>query len=131
MNHYVYGRWQDSSDYYGDESENESNREQRHVHEVLGSVMIAEPEEDPHNHRFATVTGQAILTNNGRDHYHEVDFRTDFYEEHFHRFHGRTSGAVGVGDRHVHFIDDAVTTFNDGHRHEFRLATMLDDPIGD
>jgi hypothetical protein len=33
--------------------------EQTLVHEVQGSVKKAEREEDPHNHRFATVTGEA------------------------------------------------------------------------
>ena len=103
--------------------------EQRHVHELLGSVQIAEPEEDPHNHRFATVSGEAIPIGND-DHIHEVRFRTDFYEEHFHEFCGRTSGAVAVGDRHVHFLP-GVTTISDGHNHPFRSATMIDDPIGD
>ncbi len=103
--------------------------EQRHVHEVLGSVKIAEAQEDPHNHRFATVTGEAILSG-ANDHVHEVKFRTDFYENHFHEFYGRTSGMIPVGDRHVHFLE-SVTEVSDGHQHEFRLATMIDDPIGD
>jgi hypothetical protein len=99
------------------------------VHEIQGSVKIAEPEEDPHNHRFATVSGEAIPTGN-HDHIHEVRFRTDFYEDHFHEFRGKTSGAIRVGDRHVHFLD-SVTTVNDGHRHEFRLSTFMDNLIGD
>ena len=66
-------------------------KQQHHVHEVQGSVKIAEPIDDPHNHRFATVSGEAIPTRNG-DHVHEVVFRTDFYEEHFHEFCGKTSG---------------------------------------
>jgi len=90
-------------------------------------VQIAEPREDPHNHRFATVTGEAIPV--GGTHVHEVRFRTDFYEEHFHEFYGRTSGAIQVGDRHIHFLKCA-TSVNDGHRHEFRVATLIDDPIG-
>ena len=102
--------------------------EQRHVHEIQGSVQIAEPQEDPHNHRFATVSGEAIKT--GMDHYHEVTFRTDFYEDHFHEFSGRTTGAIAVGDRHVHFLA-STTTQNDGHRHNFRLATLINDPIGE
>ena len=28
----------------------------QHVHEILGSTLIAERCEDPHNHRFATVS---------------------------------------------------------------------------
>lgn len=102
---------------------------QKHVHEVQGSVMIAEREENPHNHRFATVTGEAIPCGT-EDHFHEIRFRTDFYENHFHEFCGKTGGAIQVGDRHVHFLK-SVTTENDGHQHEFRLATFIEDPIGE
>ena len=105
------------------------SREQRHVHEVEGSVEIAERQEDPHNHRFATVSGQAIPIGNG-DHVHLVRFRTDFYEDHFHEFKGKTGGMIPVGDRHVHFLE-SVTTVVDGHQHEFRVATLIDDPIGE
>lgn len=104
-----------------------SRSSQRHVHEVQGSVEIAEPEEEPHNHRFATVTGQAIPVGRG-DHVHEVRFRTDFFDDHFHEFRGTTRGAVRVGDRHVHFLE-SVTSVNDGHRHNFRVATLIDNPI--
>ncbi len=104
-------------------------KKQKHVHEVQGSVEIAERKEDPHNHRFATVTGEAIPVGK-HDHIHEVKFRTDFYEDHFHEFRGRTGGAIKVGDRHVHFLE-SVTTEVDGHRHEFRLATFINDPIGE
>lgn len=102
---------------------------QLHDHEVLGSVMIAERKEDPHNHRFATVSGQAICT--GKNHFHEVEFTTDFYENHFHKFKGKTCEGIPVGDgRHVHFLT-SVTTVNDGHKHEFRVATLIEDPIGE
>ena len=100
-----------------------------HVHEVQGSVMIAEAQTDPHNHRFATVSCQARplgLT----DHFHDVRFLTDFYENHFHEFCGQTGGAIPVGDRHVHFLE-SVTSVNDGHQHEFRLSTFMNDLIGD
>lgn len=102
--------------------------EQSHVHEVQGSVQIAEPREEPHNHRFATVSGEAIPS--GRSHYHVVKFKTDFYEDHFHEFSGRTSGAITVGDRHVHFLE-SVTEVSDGHVHRFRVATLIEDPIGE
>ncbi len=104
-------------------------RPQRHVHEIQGSVQIAEREEDPHNHRFATVSGEAIPMGK-HDHVHDVKFRTDFYENHFHEFYGRTGGAIPVGDRHVHFLE-SVTTKDDGHRHDFRLSTFIDNPIGE
>lgn len=100
-----------------------------HVHEVQGSVEIAEREEDPHNHRFATVSGEVIPIGNN-DHVHAVRFRTDFYEDHFHEFCGKTGGAIQVGDRHVHFLE-SVTTVVEGHQHEFRVATMIEDPIGE
>ena len=100
-----------------------------HVHEVQGSVEIAEIKEDPHNHRFATVSSKVIPLGL-RDHVHEVKFRTDFYEDHFHLFSGLTGGAIPVGDRHVHFLE-SQTTLVDGHRHEFRFATLINDPIGD
>ncbi len=103
-------------------------KKQFHVHEVQGSVQIAEPH-DPHNHRFATVTGKAIPTCGG-DHVHEVKFRTDFYENHFHEFCGTTCGAIDVGDRHVHFLK-SVTSINDGHNHEFRFGTLINDPTED
>ncbi len=102
---------------------------QLHVHEVLGSVEIAEPQTDPHNHRFATVSGEARPLGNN-DHYHDVRFRTDFYEDHFHEGWGRTGGSIQTGDRHVHFLE-SMTTQNDGHMHRYRVATMIDDPIGD
>lgn len=106
------------------------HKEQTHVHETLGSVEIAEPNTDPHNHRFATVTGEVIRIS-GNNHIHELKFRTDFYEDHFHEFRGRTGPAVSVGGgRHVHFIE-SVTTVNEGHRHEFRVATLIEDPIGE
>lgn len=105
------------------------HNEQRHVHELLGSVKIAEEEENPHNHRFSTVTEEAIPFGSN-DHIHEVCFRTDFFEDHFHEFKGKTGGAIPVGNRHVHFID-SVTTVNDGHRHAFEAATLINDPIGE
>ena len=106
------------------------NHPQRHVHEVIGSVQIAEPGTDPHNHRFATVSGEAMPTGTG-DHVHEICFRTDFYEDHFHEFKGRTGGAINVGDgRHVHFAE-AMTDREDGHCHRFRVASLIDNPIGD
>ncbi|WP_312504247.1 YmaF family protein [Lacrimispora sp.] len=105
------------------------DKRQAHVHEVQGSVEIAEREEDPHNHRFATVSGEAIPA--GKNHFHEVKFRTDFYENHFHEFRGKTSLAIPVGgDRHVHFLE-SVTEVSDGHVHDFRVATLINDPIGE
>ncbi len=103
---------------------------QRHTHEFLGSTLIAEAEEDPHNHRFAGVTGEAIYVCGG-EHFHRLKTRTDFYEDHFHYIVDRTGPAVYLDDgRHVHYVE-GYTSFNDEHRHEFRFATLIDNPIGE
>lgn len=112
-----------------DPSHHSTQYSQKHVHEVQGSVKIAE-KDDPHNHRFATVSSEAMKCEN-HNHFHVIKFRTDFYEDHFHEFCGETYPAIPVGDgRHVHFLK-SVTGVSDCHVHEFRLATFIDDPIGD
>lgn len=98
-----------------------------HVHEVQGSVRIAGRE--PHNHRFATVSCEPVDLGNGR-HAHQVTFRTDSYEGHYHEFTGRTDGGRELGDRHVHCLE-GTTTECANHRHCFRVATLIEDPIGD
>jgi hypothetical protein len=106
------------------------DEEQTHTHEYEGSVKIAEPQEDPHNHRFACVTGEAIFTSDG-SHFHKLSNRTDFYEDHFHKICDVTGPPIPVGNgRHVHFVE-GDTTVVDGHQHEFQFATLIDDPIGD
>lgn len=99
--------------------------EQKHVHELQGSVKLAG--EEPHEHRFCTVTGEAIPYE--KDHVHEVIFRTDFHDDHYHEFRGRTGCCIQVGDRHVHFIE-SVTSVDDGHRHPFEAATFIENPTG-
>lgn len=107
-----------------------SCEEQKHVHELTGSTRIFnEGGGDCHNHRFCTVTGEAMYTRDKRDHFHEVKFHTDFSDEHFHEFCGETTGAIEVGNgKHVHFIKD-MTEEQDGHMHEFQAATLFDSPI--
>ncbi len=103
---------------------------QRHVHEYIGSVMIAEAGEDPHNHRFSGVSGQAILLGDG-SHVHRLATRTDFYEDHFHIIRGISGPGIDVGGgRHIHYVE-AATTIVDGHRHNFRANSMINDPIGE
>ena len=102
---------------------------QTHVHEFLGSVKLAELQEDPHNHRFAGVTEQVILIPGG--HIHKLNTRTDFYEDHFHFINDTTGPAIPVGDgRHVHFVT-GNTNMEENHFHEFRFATLIENPIGD
>ncbi|WP_330369373.1 YmaF family protein [Metaclostridioides mangenotii] len=65
-----YSNYSDYGDYNRYNSDkymeyNQSNwncsNDQTHTHEYKGSVKIAEAQEDPHNHRFACVTGEAIF----------------------------------------------------------------------
>ena len=112
------------------------DREQTHVHEVVGSVRLAELGEDPHNHRFAGVTNEVILVPNGSpgEHFHVFKTTTDFYEDHFHLIRVKTGTNVSVGEgedeRHVHFID-SITEVEGEHYHEFIVATLIQNPIGD
>ena len=70
-----------------------------------------------------------MYTKDRHDHYHEVKFRTDFSDKHYHEFCGKTTGAIDVGNgKHVHFIK-AFTEEEDGHKHEFQAATLIDSPI--
>lgn len=63
------------------------------------------------------------------DHFHEVKFHTDFSDGHYHKFYGKTTGAIDVGGgKHVHFIKD-FTEEEDNHKHEFQAATLIDSPI--
>lgn len=118
------------------ESQFYCDREQTHVHEVVGSVRLAELGEDPHNHRFAGVTDEVIFVVGGRpgEHYHKLTTKTDFYENHFHPICIKTGVNVTVGEgddaRHVHPID-AQTRVEDGHFHEFIASTLINNPIGD
>lgn len=99
---------------------------EHHVHEIVGSTLVADSC-DPHNHRFATVSDEAIPYRGS--HVHNVTFRTDSYEGHYHEFCGTSSTAIPVGDgRHVHYAT-ACTTTADGHSHKFRVASLINNPI--
>lgn len=112
-----------------EETLNNCNWKEEHVHEVLGSTLVANCCKDAHNHRFATVSGEAIRK--GSSHVHKIKFRTDSYEGHYHEFEGLSGPAIPVGDgRHIHFAN-ACTEDADGHKHEFRVASLIDNPIGD
>lgn len=106
----------------------QSCKEQHHVHEIQASVKLSG--RDPHEHRFCTMSSEAISY--GRDHIHEVCFRTDTYNGHYHEFKGKTGCAVAVGNgkRHVHYLE-SVTSFNDGHTHTFITATLIENPRGE
>lgn len=104
--------------------------EQKHVHEYVGSVKLAElNSDDVHNHRFAGVTGEAVPCKGS--HIHKILTRTDFFNDHFHIIDVFTGPAIPVGNgRHVHFVY-ACTKERDGHKHMFRIATLIENPIGE
>ena len=69
-------------------------------------------------------------------HVHEVLGSVKIYDEkgecHNQRFAGMTGEAVSVrnGKSHIHYVY-AKTEISDGHRHEFQVATLIEDPIGE
>ena len=97
-----------------------------HNHEIQGSVRLAGEGCEAHNHRFATVSGNAIDV--GQSHVHDVTFTTDTYDGHKHEFCGRTSIGYPTGCGHVHYLND-VTTCEGGHSHTFRVTTNIEDPL--
>lgn len=108
------------------QSKPEKCEKQRHVHEITGSTVVFSENSDCHNHRFCTVTGEAKGPE--EHHFHEVKFHTDFSDEHFHEFCGKTGPAINVGcGKHVHFIKE-MTKPEDGHRHRFQAATLIESP---
>jgi hypothetical protein len=103
-------------------------KRQTHVHEFLGSTRLAELNEDPHNHRFAGVSDEAIPM--GCSHVHNIFTNTDFFEDHFHEICIQSGPAICVSDeKHVHFVW-GITTEEDEHVHKFVFATLIENPIG-
>lgn len=99
----------------------------QHVHEIQGSVKIAGCCEYAHNHRFATVSGEAVPCDGS--HVHEVSFQTDSCNGHTHHFCGTTSPAIDVGcGKHVHLLKGCTST-DAHHTHEFITATFIEDPV--
>lgn len=100
---------------------------QKHVHEITGSTAVFdECGEKCHNHRFCTVSGEA--KKKGNSHVHEIKFRTDFSDGHYHEFCGESSPAIDVGNgKHVHFAS-AFTECEDKHRHRFQVASLIESP---
>lgn len=99
----------------------------QHNHEVLGTVQVAGTTDCPHTHRFANMSMEALRQ--GTDHVHEVKFMTDTYDDHYHQFCGLTGVSVATCDRHVHFLS-GITTESAGHRHCFKVVTLIEDPTG-
>jgi hypothetical protein len=106
-----------------------------HVHEFLGSTMLAAPPNRRnllHNHRFAGVSGPAIPVRNS--HVHVIKARTDFFLNHTHGLRVVSGLARPVFDEnhqeigHVHGFS-GTTTVNFMHDHEFKGATLIEDPI--
>lgn len=108
-----------------DEFEGYNYIKQRHVHEILG--VVAKNGESQHSHRFATVSGEAILLKEG-SHIHRIIARTDFHG-HYHEILSITGPALYVGKgKHLHFTK-GKTSVIDGHSHNYQAASLIDDPL--
>lgn len=106
--------------------DNKPSDHRNHVHEVRGYVKVGK---ENHRHHYVFVTGRAVPIND-KEHVHEVYYRTDLGDGHYHEYMGKTLGAVEIGDRHIHYIEDC-TTKNAGHSHDFLLVTYIDNPAKD
>lgn len=101
---------------------------EKHVHEITGITKVFKECNTCHNHRFCTVSDIPIYTCDKKDHFHEVKFRTDSSDGHFHEFRGKSSGAIDVGHgKHVHFAT-AYTEECDNHKHKFQVASLIEAP---
>ena len=104
---------------------------QTHVHEIQGSVMMAEEGDERHNHRFATVTTEVIPFHHDKhrhNHKHAFMVNTDFFDHH-HEVAGESGPAIDVGHgKHVHF-GMGKSTCNDGHFHDFQSASLIESPL--
>ncbi|MBP2627970.1 MAG: hypothetical protein H6Q68_2681 [Firmicutes bacterium] len=106
--------------------EQDTNRNQTHVHEIDGSTFIAEQE--PHNHRFSGVTSEVIPYGDD-SHVHEILITTDFCTDHSHEVGIRTGPAIIVGShKHIHFVY-GKTTVEDKHYHKYVFVTQIQDPL--
>ncbi|AZO96686.1 hypothetical protein D7D81_08465 [Halocella sp. SP3-1] len=108
---------------------------QTHVHEFLGSTMLASPpkrEELLHNHRFAGVTGPVKPVKDS--HFHIICTNTDFFLNHFHRVELMTGLAIPIFDDnnkfigHVHAIV-GTTSCDFFHDHDLQAVTLIEDPL--
>ena len=97
-----------------------------HLHEVQGSVQTSGNGCAAHAHRLAAMTMEPVTLPDG-GHAHRVVFRTDSCGGHFHEFSGCTSEAFDICAGHVHYLEGR-TGEQAGHCHEFRLATLLENP---
>ena len=111
---------------YNPDTTNYYSCNSQHVHELLGSTVFSGACNECHNHRFVTMSGEAIEADGS--HYHNVRFRTDTHDDHFHEFCGASSLAIPTGDgRHVHFAN-GTTSASDGHVHRFRVTSLINNP---
>lgn len=108
-----------------------------HVHEFLGSTMLAAPPNNKqlvHNHRFAGVSGPAIPYKDS--HVHVIKTRTDFFINHFHKIKEISGVAIPVYDQnkqkigHVHGFS-GTTSVDFVHDHEFKGVTLIEDPLSE
>ena len=130
-------------------TENKTCYPKQHNHEITGSTSISGCCEYAHNHRFATVTGDAIPCEGshvtfpeeyhapelaGKEavfhcHVHEVKFKTDSCNGHHHEFCGTTEKAVDIGcGKHIHLLK-GCTSYDANHKHEFIVSTDMENPI--
>lgn len=99
-----------------------------HVHEFEQSTKLAELGADRHNHRVAGVTSEVIPVGGGR-HVHAILSNTDSTDHH-HEIGLITGPEIPIPNtnKHVHLVQ-GITTFDDGHIHDFLFTTQINSPL--
>jgi len=108
---------------------------QTHVHEYLGSTVLAAPPNGPqllHNHRFAGVTGPEIERPDG--HVHILSGNSDFFFNHYHQVEVETGPPILIRDQNGEIIGhthgfSGVSSIDFFHSHVFKGATLIENPI--
>ena len=98
-----------------------------HNHEFQTSTDYKRDDEGvKHNHNISCITGPAIKC--GDSHVHKVEAYTNTFGDHFHKVCDTTGPAIYLpGGKHIHIVK-GKTSCNDGHSHNYYIATEAEDP---
>lgn len=80
-----------------------------------------------HSHRITGVTGPTIKY--GQSHVHKIHVPTDTSGDHYHEISDTTGPALYLNSKkHIHLLS-GVTTYDDGHTHNYYFTTLIEDPV--
>lgn len=117
----------DSYNKQNDQYQEQSYERKGHNHEFQSSVNYEKDDEGmEHSHHITGVTGPDIKY--GQSHVHKIHVLTDTSGDHYHEINNTTGPALYLnGQKHVHLLI-GLTTYDDGHTHNYYFTTLIDDP---